>query len=95
MRLDGIIASAQPSFLHSLPNLELIDQTNYLNHYYLISLISFLMLFCPLHRAFAIDAWRQPTSAHSTVPAGILWLLRIQIALVYLFAGLSKINLGP
>ena len=71
--------------------LELIDQTNYLNHYYLISLISFLMIFCPLHRAFSIDSWRQPP-AYSTVPAGMLWLLRSQIALVYLFAGLSKIN---
>src|SRR5687768_9255986 len=38
--------------------LELLDQTNYLNHYYLISLISFLMVFCPLHRTFSIDAWR-------------------------------------
>ncbi len=71
--------------------LELIDQTNYLNHYYLISLISFLMIFCPLSRAFSIDARRQPPTC-STVPAGMLWLLRSQIALVYLFAGLSKIN---
>jgi hypothetical protein len=72
--------------------LELLDQTNYLNHYYLISLISFLMIFCPLHRAVSLDAWRRRTSAPSTAPAGILWLLRSQIALVYLFAGLSKLN---
>jgi hypothetical protein len=72
--------------------LELLDQTNYLNHYYLISLMSFLMIFCPLHRAFSIDAWRRRTPARLTVPTGILWLLRSQIALVYLFAGLSKLN---
>ena len=72
--------------------LELIDQTNYLNHYYLISLISFLMIFCPLHRAFSIDAWRRQRLSRPTAPAGVLWLLRSQIALVYVFAGLSKIN---
>lgn len=72
--------------------LELLDQTNYLNHYYLISLISFLMIFCPLHRAFSIDAWRRRPSARPTAPRGLLWLLRSQIALVYLFAGISKLN---
>jgi hypothetical protein len=73
--------------------LELIDQTNYLNHYYLISLVSFLMIFCPLHRAFSVDAWRRRRPlVCATAPAGILWLLRSQIALVYLFAGISKIN---
>jgi hypothetical protein len=50
------------------------------------------MIFCPLHRAFSIDAWRRRPRAPATVPAGILWLLRSQIALVYLFAGVSKIN---
>jgi hypothetical protein len=72
--------------------LELIDQTNYLNHYYLISLVSFLMIFCPLHRAFSIDAWRRRPFTRAPVSAGVLWLLRSQIAIVYLFAGLSKVN---
>lgn len=29
---------------------ELIDKTTYLNHYYWVSLVSFLMIFIPLHR---------------------------------------------
>ncbi len=71
---------------------ELIDQTNYLNHYYLISLVSFLMIFCPLYRAFSIDVRRCALLTRATVSAGVLWLLRCQVALVYLFAGISKIN---
>jgi hypothetical protein len=72
--------------------LELLDKTNYLNHYYLISLLSFLMIFCPLHGALSIDAWRQPARRSATVPAWILGILRLQIALVYTFAGIAKIN---
>lgn len=72
--------------------LELLDQTNYLNHYYLISLLSLLMIFCPLHGALSVDAWRQPTRRRDTVPAGVLAILRLQIALVYTFAGMAKIN---
>ena len=34
----------------------LLDQTLYLNHFYLMALISFLMIFVPAHRAFSVDA---------------------------------------
>ena len=37
---------------------ELIDKALYLNHYYFISLLSFLMIFMPAHRAFSVDVWR-------------------------------------
>lgn len=54
---------------------ELIDVTNYLNHYYLVSLLAFLMSFMPLGRAYSIDAWLWPQRACSTVPAWMLYLL--------------------
>src|SRR5688500_20305179 len=34
----------------------LLEQTRYLNHFYLVCLISFLMCFLPAERAFSIDA---------------------------------------
>jgi len=34
---------------------ELMDKTTYLNHYYLVSLISFLMIFFPANAAFSVD----------------------------------------
>jgi len=35
----------------------LLEQARYLNHFYLIFLISFLMIFVPAHRSLSIDAW--------------------------------------
>jgi hypothetical protein len=37
--------------------IELIDQSNYLNHYYLISLISFLLIFIPAHHHLSLDSF--------------------------------------
>lgn len=71
---------------------ELLDQANYLNHYYFISLISGLMIFLPAHRAWSIDARRTPALHTSTVPAWTLNLLRFQVGVVYFFAGLAKVN---
>src|SRR6218665_486188 len=69
---------------------ELLDLTNYLNHYYLITLLSFLLIFLPMNVSFSLDAkrWKQP----ATVPRWTVAVLRLQIGLVYFFAGLSKIK---
>ena len=71
---------------------ELIDQTAYLNHYYLISLLSGLMIFLPANRAWSIDAWRKPEIRVDAVPAWALNILRFQVGVVYVFAGLAKLN---
>ena len=72
---------------------ELIDQTTYLNHYYLVSVLALLMVFLPLHRAASLDARRGPAAqAPPTIPRVVLWALRAQIGLVYVFAGVAKLN---
>lgn len=38
----------------------LLDHTNYLNHFYLISLVSFAMIWVPAHRAASLDSLRRP-----------------------------------
>jgi len=63
-----------------------------LNHYYLISLLSGLLVVLPAHRAWSVDAWRRPASKLDAVPVWTWHLLRFQIAVVYLFAGLAKVN---
>jgi hypothetical protein len=68
----------------------LLDQAQYLNHFYLISLISFLMIFLPAHRAFSIDALRGARS--EVAPAWTLWLLRAQVGIPYVYGGLAKLN---
>ena len=70
--------------------LQVVDATNYLNHYYLVSLLAALMFFIPVHRAFSLDARRRPALAASTVPAWCIYLLRFQVAVVYVNAGLAK-----
>ena len=71
---------------------ELIDKTTYLNHYYLVSLLSGLLVVIPAHRVWSVDAWRAPAPFPATVPAWTVNLLRFQLAVAYVFAGLAKIN---
>jgi len=70
----------------------LLDQARYLNHFYLIALLSLLLVFVPAHRSFSIDAWRRPDIRSDVVPAWSLTLLRAQIAIPYSYAGVAKIN---
>lgn len=70
----------------------LLEQARYLNHFYLICLISFLMIFLPVHRAFSIDAVRRRGVAAQVAPTWTLWLLRAQLSIVYFYAGVAKLN---
>lgn len=70
----------------------LFDEVLYLNHWYLICLLAFLLTFLPAHRALSVDAWRKPALRAGTAPAWTLWVLRAQIALVYFHAGVAKLN---
>jgi len=70
----------------------LIDRTNYLNHYYLVSLLSALMVFLPLHRAGSLDVLRRPALRTTTVPAWMIGLLRFQLGVVYAFGAVAKLN---
>lgn len=71
---------------------ELIDKTNYLNHYYFISLVSFLLIFIPAHKSFSIDNIRLKKQDSTSAPAFYLLLLQLQMFVVYFFAGIAKLN---
>ena len=71
---------------------ELIDKAYYLNHYYFVSLFSFLLIFLPLNGAWSLDGRLGWAQQQATVPAWVIWLVRGQLGLVYFFAGLAKIN---
>jgi hypothetical protein len=71
---------------------ELIDKSNYLNHYYFISLMSFLMMLVPAHRDFSIDAKLFPSIRKKETAAWHIGILKFQLAVVYIFAGLAKLN---
>src|SRR5215216_2774879 len=70
----------------------LLDQTRYLNHFYLVCLISFLMCFLPAERAFSVDALLRRKIRSDVVPAWTLWLLRAQVGIPYFYGGIAKLN---
>jgi hypothetical protein len=59
-------------------HVELIDRAAYLNHYYLVSVVLLLLVFVPTHRPRA--------------PAWALIAIRLQVGLVYVFAGVAKLR---
>lgn len=63
---------------------ELLDKTLYLNHYVLFTLLGSWLLLSPVHRL--------RMRGGPALSAGWLWLLRAQVASVYVWAGLAKIN---
>src|SRR5690606_1826529 len=70
----------------------LLEQAFHLNHMYLVSLISFLMILVPAHRAFSVDAWLRPKLRSETAPTWALWLLRAQVGIPYFYGGIAKLN---
>jgi len=81
---------ATVSFFLLFTYVELIDVTNYLNHYYLVSLFSFLLIFTPLHRQWSLDARFRKSLREQVMPRWALWIFRFQVAVVYVYAGLAK-----
>lgn len=71
---------------------ELIDKTNYLNHYYFVSIICLLLIFAPAHRYFSVDVWRKPSIKRTHLPYWVIFIFQLQLGLVYFFAGLAKLN---
>ena len=79
----GIAAGFRPRLCAALfcigfTYVELLDRTTYLNHYYLMSLVSLLLAILPTLR--------------ETVPLWTIWTLRAQVGVVYVFAGVAKLN---
>ena len=75
---------------------QLLDVTNYLNHYYLLSLLTLLLAFMPLGRAYGLDGLiavrRGREAKRTTVPALCYALLAFQVGTVYTYAGVAKIT---
>lgn len=71
---------------------ELIDKTNYLNHYYFISLVSFLIIFLPAAKAYSLDNLFFKRSSLKSVSNYWIWTIKFQVLIVYFFAGVAKLN---
>lgn len=70
----------------------LLDKAQYNNHYYLIILLAFLLIFVDADRWAAADRWVNPNLDTGVVPFWNLFILRAQIVIVYFYAGVAKLN---
>lgn len=76
----------------SFTYIEFMDKTNYLNHYYFVTLVLFLMIWLPAHVNFSVDSIRKPSIRKRFIPRWTLGSIRAMMAIVYVYAGLAKLN---
>ena len=74
----------------SFTYIELMDKTTYLNHYYLVSLLSFMLIFLPAAVNGSIDALRE--KKNQLIPRWTIDCIKILLCIVYFYAGFAKIN---
>lgn len=77
-------------FFLSFTYIELMDKTTYLNHYYFISVLSFLMIFLPASNYFSIDIRRNGSKRE--VPKWTIDSIKLLLIIIYFYAGLAKLN---
>lgn len=79
------------TFFLSFTYIELMDKTTYLNHYYFISLLSFLMIFLPSNAYFSVDNLLRGKS-FKTIPRWSVDSVKLLLGIVYFYAGIAKLN---
>lgn len=74
----------------------LIDKANFINHFYLICLLSCLMMLLPANRCFSIDALigrlRLRGREHDRVAQWNVLILKYLVLIIYFYAALWKIS---
>lgn len=80
------------TFFLSFTYIELLDKTTYLNHYYFISILSFLLIFLPANVYFSIDSKINPKKLFVQVPKWTIDSIKLLLFIVYFYAGLAKLN---
>lgn len=71
-----------------------MQKTSYNNHYYLLLLVCFIMLFLPAHRYASVDAKLNPSIRKLTMPAWCSWIMIAQVSIVYFYATIAKFYPG-
>lgn len=69
----------------------LLESSVYMNHHYLMCLMTFLLMWMPAQRAYSVDRWRQPDMP-TTVPQWTVAILRFQLFIVYAYGAVAKLN---
>ncbi|UFH57385.1 HTTM domain-containing protein [Spirosoma sp. KNUC1025] len=80
------------SLFLSFTYIELIDKSTYLNHYYFVSMVCLLLIVLPAHRYVSVDAHQGRVLPADRIPAWCLDALKVFVGLLYVYAGLAKLN---
>jgi hypothetical protein len=70
----------------------LLEQSVYLNHFYLVVLLGLLMILVPAHHAASGDVALGRVPRRGWTPAWSVYLLRFQLGIVYFFGAIAKLN---
>jgi hypothetical protein len=79
-------------FFLAFTYVELIDISNYLNHYYFVSVLALLLVFLPANARLSVDAWLWPRIRRTHAHRWQVLVPQAQLAVVYFFAGVAKLN---
>jgi hypothetical protein len=69
----------------------LMQKTSYNNHYYLMMLLCWIMVFLPANRSLSLDAKWTPNFQSNSVPRWTYLVIIFQVWIVYTFASIAKI----
>lgn len=69
----------------------LMQKTSYNNHYYLMMLLCWIMVFLPANRWFSLDARRNPALKSPSMPQWVKITVILQVGIVYTYASIAKL----
>lgn len=72
----------------------LMQKTSYNNHYYLLMLISGIMVFFPANVDYSLDAKNNPEIRTKKMCAYFKWIIVFQLFIVYTYASVAKLYAG-
>ncbi len=69
----------------------LMQKTSYNNHYYLLMLLCWIMVFLPANRWLSLDVKRNPAFKSLSMPQWVKVILILQVFIVFTYASIAKL----
>ena len=69
----------------------LMQKSSYNNHYYLLSLLSFLIVFLPANRYASLDVKFNPSIKRLSMPSWCKWVFVVHLFILYTYASIAKL----
>lgn len=69
----------------------LMQKSSYNNHYYLLFILSYLMVFLPANRYASLDVKLNPSLKRFSMPSWCKWVFVFQLFILYTYASIAKL----